>query len=204
MDDINLITLAVASFIFAISPGPGILAVLTVSVSRGAAMGIAMSLGEVCGDMVYLLIAMISWAVVAAHFSDIFVVVRILGAGYLGYLGIKQMMSPPLKDENKYITGKGLSLAYGTGVMISLTNPKVIVFYLSFLPLFIDLSMINLKSGAQVMSVMFFSVLAGPLVIVVIGKKIRDLAFGETSGRLINIISGALMIGVGVLMVSTI
>ena len=167
-------------------------------------MGIALSLGEVCGDMVYLLIAMISWAGVAAHFSDIFVVVRILGAGYLGYLGIKQMMSPPLKDETKYITGKGLSLAYGTGVMISLTNPKVIVFYLSFLPLFIDLSMINLKSGAQVMAVMFFSVLAGPLVIVAVGKKIRDFAFGKTSGRIINIISGALMVGVGVLMVSTI
>ena len=204
MADINFTALALASFIFAISPGPGIVAVLATSVSRGAIIASAMSVGAVCGDMIYLLLAMVSLASIAQGIDEIMLVVRVLGGCYLGWIGYRQMISPPLNAAMTSVSGRSLGIAWGTGFMISLTNPKVIVFYLSFLPLFIDLGAIDFQQGIKVVVVMYFSVLAGPMVVVAIGKKARDVATGEVSGRWLNRITGLMMIAVGVALIAMI
>ena len=201
MAEIDYVALAVASFIFAITPGPGILAVLAISINRGSAHGVAMSVGEVCADMAYLLLAMISLASLSASLADFLYFVRIIGAGYIGWMGIRQMMQPPVTAGQVPVTTGGVIGAFATGVMISITNPKVILFYLLFLPVFIDLSAITLSSGATVMVVMFISVLAGPLLVVLIGRRARDIATGEVSGRWLNRITGIMLIAVAVAMI---
>lgn len=201
MTEIDYLALAVASFIFAITPGPGILAVLAISINRSSAHGVAMSVGEVCADMAYLLLAMISLASLSASLADFLYFVRIIGAGYIGWMGIRQMMQPPVTTGQVPVTTGGVIGAFATGVMISITNPKVILFYLLFLPVFIDLSAITLSSGATVMAVMFISVLAGPLLVVLIGRRARDIATGEVSGRWLNRITGIMLIAVAVAMI---
>ena len=201
MAEIDYVALAVASFIFAITPGPGILAVLAISINRGSAHGVAMSVGEVCADMVYLLLAMISLASLSASLADFLYYVRIIGAGYIGWMGIRQMTAPPARAGQVPVTTGGVIGAFATGVMISITNPKVILFYLLFLPVFIDLSAMTVASGATVMVVMFISVLAGPLLVVVVGRRARDIATGEVSGRWLNRITGMMLIGVAVAMI---
>ena len=201
MTEIDYVALAVASFIFAITPGPGILAVLAISINRGSAHGVAMSVGEVCADMVYLLLAMVSLASLSASLADFLYYVRIIGAGYIGWMGIRQMTAPPARAGQVPVTTGGVIGAFATGVMISITNPKVILFYLLFLPVFIDLSAMTMASGATVMVVMFISVLAGPLLVVVVGRRARDIATGEVSGRWLNRITGMMLIGVAVAMI---
>ena len=160
-----------------------------------------MSVGEVCADMAYLLLAMISLASLSASLADFLYFVRIIGAGYIGWMGIRQMMQPPVTTGQVPVTTGGVIGAFATGVMISITNPKVILFYLLFLPVFIDLSAITLSSGATVMVVMFISVLAGPLLVVLIGRRARDIATGEVSGRWLNRITGIMLIAVAVAMI---
>ena len=201
MTEIDYVALAVASFIFAITPGPGILAVLAISINRGSAHGVAMSVGEVCADMVYLLLAMVSLASLSASLTDFLYYVRIIGAGYIGWMGIRQMTAPPARAGQVPVTTGGVIGAFATGVMISITNPKVILFYLLFLPVFIDISAMTVASGATVMVVMFISVLAGPLLVVVVGRRARDIATGEVSGRWLNRITGMMLIGVAVAMI---
>ena len=201
MNDIDYLALAVASFIFAITPGPGILAVLAVSINRGTAHGVAMSVGEGCADMVYLLLAMISLASLSASLADFLYFVRIVGAGYIGWMGVRQMIQPPVRAGQVPVTTGGIVGAFATGGMISITNPKVILFYLLFLPVFIDLTTLTLASGATVMVVMFISVLAGPLLVVVIGRRARDIATGEVSGRWLNRITGIMLIAVAAAMI---
>lgn len=201
MADIDFLALAVASFLFAITPGPGIVAVLATSINRGAAHGAAMSVGEVCSDMVYLLVAMISLASLSGVLEDVLFVVRVVGAGYLAWMGYQQFVSPPVEAGSAPVTKSSLLGSFVTGMVISITNPKVILFYLLFLPLFLDLSAITVMSGAMIMVVMFFSVLAGPLLVVAIGRKARDIATGEVSGRWLNRITGSLLIGVAAAMI---
>jgi threonine/homoserine/homoserine lactone efflux protein len=204
VDDINYITLALASFIFAITPGSGVVAVLAISISRGVPSGLIMTAGEVTGDMVYLLVAMISLAGLSHGLNDALLVVRILGACYLLWLGIQTYRSPPIRRTQAQPTARSLGLAYGTGFMISITNPKVIVFYLSFLPLFIDLSTLTISGGGAVMAVIFVSVYLGPASVAVLGNRVATLATGEKSGRIMNRITGILLMGVAAALVLTI
>lgn len=204
MEHLNFLTLALASFIFAITPGPGIVAVLAVTINRGFWNGAAMSLGEVTGDMIYLLVVMVSVASFAEELTTALLLVRIFGAVYLGWLGYQQFKSPPLVVGDEVISSRKVLTSFATGFMISLTNPKVMVFYLSFLPLFIDLTMIDLMTGVQVFVVMFVSVLAGPLLVAAMGHKARQFASHPIYGRWINRFTGLALIAVAVALVVTI
>lgn len=204
MEHLNFLTLALASFIFAITPGPGIVAVLAVTINRGFWNGAAMSLGEVTGDMIYLLVVMISVASFAEELTAPLLVVRVLGAIYLGWLGYQQFKSPPLVVGDALLSSRKVLSSFATGFMISLTNPKVMVFYLSFLPLFIDMTMIDVMTGSQVFVVMFFSVLAGPLLVAAMGHKARKFASHDIYGRWVNRFTGLALIAVALALVITI
>lgn len=204
MQEISYLTLAVTSFIFSITPGPGVMAVLATSIRRGLPSGLLMTLGEVTGDMIYLFIAIFSLAGLEANFSNALLVVRILGAGYLVWLGIQTFRQPPLTQGTAPSTPSTLALAFSAGFMISATNPKVIIFYLSFLPLFIDLASLNFADGAMVMAVMAPSVYAGPALIALLGNKAARLATGARSGRIMNRITGILLIAVAIALVITV
>ena len=204
MEHLNFLTLALASFIFAITPGPGIVTVLAVTINRGFWNGAAMSLGEVTGDMIYLLVVMISVASFAEELTAPLLVVRVLGAIYLGWLGYQQFKSPPLVVGDALLSSRKVLASFATGFMISMTNPKVMVFYLSFLPLFIDMNMIDLRTGVQVFVVMFFSVLAGPLLVAAMGHKARQFASHDIYGRWVNRFTGLALIVVAVALVITI
>ncbi|MCP4882135.1 MAG: LysE family transporter, partial [Gammaproteobacteria bacterium] len=77
----------VAIFIFGITPGPGIFAILARALLHGARSCIALSLGMIISDIMYLIAACLGLAAIANHWSDVFLVVRIAGALYLFYLG---------------------------------------------------------------------------------------------------------------------
>lgn len=204
MADINFITLAITSFIFAITPGPGVVAVLAASINRGPKTGVAMTAGEVTGDMIYLVLAMVSLASIAQSLTEVLIAIRVLGAIYLFWIGVKTFKAPPLVQGLVDNSSRNLAMSFATGFMISITNPKVIVFYLSFLPLFIDMASLTLMTGIQVMAVMYCSVFLGPLVIVGLGHHARKLATDDVSGRILNQITGLLLMVVAVALIVTI
>jgi len=204
MIELNFVTLALASFIFAITPGPGIVAVLAVTINRGMTAGTAMSIGMVLGDMIYLLAVMVSIANFADHLGSLLMVIRILGAAYLAWLGYRQYISPPLVVGTSPLSSKNVIVSAATGFMISITNPKVMVFYLSFLPLFIDLNGLDVTTGMQVVTVMFISVLMGPMTVVWLAHHARAWACDDVTGRWINRLNGLALMAVALALVVTI
>jgi len=204
MIELNFVTLALASFIFAITPGTGIVAVLAVTINRGMMAGTAMSIGMVLGDMIYLLAVMVSIANFADHLGSLLMVIRILGAAYLAWLGYWQYISPPLVVGTTPLSSKNVIVSAATGFMISITNPKVMVFYLSFLPLFIDLNGLDVTTGMQVVIVMFTSVLMGPMVVVWLAHHVRAWACDDVTGRWINRLTGLALMAVALALVVTI
>jgi threonine/homoserine/homoserine lactone efflux protein len=201
---LNFVTLALASFIFAITPGPGIVAVLAVTINRGMRAGTAMSIGMVLGDMIYLLAVIVSIANFADHLGSFLMVIRILGAAYLAWLGCRQYISPPLIVGTSPLSSKNVIVSASTGFMISITNPKVMVFYLSFLPLFIDLNGLDVTTGMQVVMVMFVSVLMGPMAVVWLAHHTRAWACDNVIGRWINRLTGLALMAVALALVVTI
>ncbi len=124
-----------AILIFLALPGPGTLALLTATGQGGMRAGAATTLGLIVGDQVLLWMAVGGVAALLATHPTAFTVVQSGGALYLGYLGVRLLFS-----------GDGsaspLSMAPGhyarQGLLITVLNPKAIVFYMAFFPLFIN------------------------------------------------------------------
>ena len=93
MDLSTILSLSIAAFIFGISPGPGTLAALSISTSKGLRSGLILSAGEAVGDVVYLTIAILSLGYLSGILEPVMNIVRWIGAGYLFYLGITQFLS---------------------------------------------------------------------------------------------------------------
>ena len=200
MDLATLLSLAGAAFIFGISPGPGTLAALSVSTTQGLRSGLILGAGEAVGDVVYLTMAILSLGYLSIYLEHVIIFVRWIGAGYLIYLGIMQFRLSKLELETRKQISNRIKL-FLMGFLIGGTNPKVVLFYLSFIPLFLDLSNINLTTGLQIIFTVYFSVFASLIVVCVAGNQIKTWISKPSSLKILNRITGIIMIIVGILLV---
>jgi threonine/homoserine/homoserine lactone efflux protein len=131
------LTFLLAAFMLNIAPGPDMLYVIGRSVGQGRKAGIVSSLGIFVGCWVHILAAAFGIAAILRSSPLAFNIVRYAGAAYLVYLGIRLIASrsnlsaQPLKTEN-------LASIFRQGVITNVLNPKVAIFFLAFLPQFID------------------------------------------------------------------
>ena len=191
-------SLFLATFLFAITPGPGTLALM----SRGLVLGMwpafILGIGLTLGDMLYLWAAMLSLGFIAEQAETAFQWVRWLGGAYLIVLGIQTFRSPPpqIKDEHNPLRGWWKSLI--AGCAISCTNPKVILFYLGFLPLFLDLKTLSLADMLSVTATVLSALLIALFAMSLGAHQLRPLLTKGSIGRWINRVAGGLMASVGI------
>jgi leucine efflux protein len=125
----------VAIIIFLLIPGPGNLALITSTGKGGIAGGLAATLGVIAGDQVLLWSAVAGVSAVMVAYPSALHVVQWMGAAYLVWMGFKMLMAkagdaPILLIKPGHYARQAL--------LITLLNPKAIVFYMAFFPLFVD------------------------------------------------------------------
>ena len=125
----------VAIIVFLLIPGPGNLALITSTGKGGFRGGMGATLGLIVGDQVLLWAAVAGVAAIMAAYPAAFSAVQWLGAAYLTWLGFKMLFAKPgdaplLKIRPRHYVRQAL--------LITLLNPKAIVFYMAFFPLFVD------------------------------------------------------------------
>ncbi len=187
-----------AAILLAITPGPGIFYVLTRSLKGGRAEGFASSFGTAVGGFAHVIAAAFGLSAILAASSLAFTVIKYVGAAYLVYLGIRTLMS----DDNFLLEVTGPSRAdqdaFRQGIITELLNPKTALFFLAFIPQFIDpqgnvvLQFILLGSisvGLNTGADLLVALLAGP-----IGQWLRTSAPFRRRQRLVT---GWLLIGLG-------
>lgn len=133
-----------AAFLLAITPGPGILYVLTRSLKGGRAEGYASSFGTAIGGMFHVIVAAFGLSAFLATSALAFSLVKYAGAAYLIYLGIRAIMNT---DTDDVINAEAHSLsnqlnnhgqAFRQGIITELLNPKTALFFLAFIPQFVN------------------------------------------------------------------
>ena len=124
-----------AILIFLLIPGPGNLALITSTGKGGIQGGLAATLGVIVGDQVLMWLAVAGVAALLAAYPTAFYAVQWLGAAYLAWLGGKMLLAKPGATPILHIKPHHyLRQAFA----ITLLNPKAIVFYMAFFPLFVD------------------------------------------------------------------
>ncbi|MGB0781943.1 MAG: LysE family translocator [Marinomonas sp.] len=192
------ITFFLAIFIFSITPGPGVFAILARSMTKGVRACVALSLGMVLSDIIYLVMACYGLAAIASTWETAFLVIRYAGAAYLMYLGWKMWFSPVVDSSLESESGsKGEIASFIQGFMISASNPKVILFYVAFLPTFMDLTIL---SGADIVLASFLAFIAlflGLTIISIGASQARRLMKSERSMKSLNKTAGGIMASAG-------
>ena len=125
----------IAIIVFLLIPGPGNLALITSTGKGGVAGGVAATLGVIVGDQVLMWLAVAGVAALLAAYPPAFHAVQWLGAAYLAWLGVRMVRAkagdaPVLNIQPRHYFRQAL--------VITLLNPKAIVFYMAFFPLFVD------------------------------------------------------------------
>ena len=169
----------IASVILAVTPGPGVLYIVTRSLTRGRRVGLASVAGVALGNLGNAAGASIGLAAVFAVSALAFTVVKYLGALYLVYLGLQAIRASRPDHEVAMPESASLRRIFRDGFVVALLNPKTAVFFAAFLPQFM-----NADSPAIAQSLTLGSVFVAI-------AAVTDTAYALAAGALVPVLTRA-------------
>ncbi|MCD4735706.1 MAG: LysE family translocator [Bacteroidales bacterium] len=203
MSMLSIFSLAIALFVLGVTPGPGMFATISRSLASGFVPSLTVVAGIVTGDIIFLVFAILGMSAISQAMGNFFVVIKIIGGAYLIFLGVKIWMSKPVPVQE--VQGKK-SKKYGnylSGLVITLSNPKVILFYCGFLPTFMDLTSLS-AVDICIAVVTVFIVLSSVLAFYAYLANRARIFFSSTrSVKRLNRTAGGVMIATGVAIAAT-
>jgi threonine/homoserine/homoserine lactone efflux protein len=197
----NLYLFFIASLMLNLAPGNDMIYVASRSISQGIKAGIISAFGVFIGCFVHILAAVFGLSIIIMQSTFLFQIIKLLGAAYLIYLGAKAFISKSAFNNDittlpKMNTWKLLK----QGIITNALNPKVALFFLSFLPQFIQIGSPLYKM--QLFSLGLWFDLQGTLVLIIvaflIGKTSKLIKGNQRFWKLQGKITGIILIGLGI------
>ena len=188
-----------ATTVFLLIPGPTLLLVIGYALSYGRRPALSAILGVALGDLVAMTVSLAGLGAVLATSAIFFSVLKWLGAGYLIYLGVKQWRRRSVAVENVEIAGVSNRTLILNAFLVTALNPKSIMFFIAFLPHFIDptlpalAQMMILGTTFWVLAILIASAYA--FMSGTLGATFRSARFRRKVDRL----GGSALIGAGLL-----
>ena len=162
-----------------------------------------LALGMVISDIIYLVLACYGLAALAEHWSEAFTVVRVAGAGYLIYLGVKMWRATRQQNHSEIGLKEKSRRSFLHGFTISASNPKVILFYIAFLPTFMDLSALSRGDIIIAAFLTLIGLMVGLMMIAIGTSSTRRYIHLPRGQKALNRTSGGIMIGAGAYLASS-
>lgn len=187
----------VAFIILLAIPGPGNLALILSTGKGGIRGGLASTFGIIFGDQVLLWLAVAGVAALLKAYPAAFHVVRWLGAAYLVYLGLRMILAKP--DAAPMLDIKPRQYLWQT-LVITVFNPKAIIFYMAFFPLFIDPLRHQglITFGFMAVTIMALTFLYGLLIVLLTHFLAERMRANPRIARVLEKLAGLCLVGFGV------
>ena len=187
----------VAIVVFLAIPGPGNLALITSTSKGGVAGGLMATLGVIAGDQVLMWMAVAGVAAVLTTYPAAFVAIQWLGAVYLAWLGWKMLIAKP---GDAPVLNSRPRQDFQQALAITLLNPKAIVFYMAFFPLFVDpqthLGLISFAvMAATIAALTFLYGLGMTLLTHHLAERMRA---NPKVGQVLEKVAGIFLVGFGI------
>lgn len=197
----SAIALAGATFLLGITPGLGVFATISRAIASGFANALFVVAGIVIGDVVYLLVAIYGLGFIATTMGELFGLIKYIGGAYLIYLGYKIYTNEVSSANILKVPKLSWRTNFSSGLLITLGNPKVIVFYLSFLPAFMELE--TLSSADIVATVLIVSATLSCVLssYAYMASKAKEIFKSSSAMTRLNKISGVAMVGAGTMLI---
>lgn len=194
-----------ASLVLAVTPGPGVLYIVTRSMVQGKRSGLASVAGVALGNLGNAIGASAGLAALFAASSLAFLIVKYAGALYLIYLGVRALRASPAAEvARESIAEVTLTRVFRDGFLVALLNPKTAVFFAAFLPQFMHLESVSMLQSL-VLGAMFVAIAATTDTAYALAAS--AVAPALTQRRVLSglgrYLSGSVFIGLGVLAACT-
>ena len=134
----SLALFCLASAALAVVPGPAVTYIVTHSVDKGRRAGVVSALGVATGGLVHALAATIGLSALIASSAEAFTAVKLIGAAYLIAIGIRRIVSSDEEDDDVQPDPSRHRRLYAQGVVVNVLNPKTALFFLAFIPQFVN------------------------------------------------------------------
>jgi len=186
-----------AIIIFLAIPGPGNLALITSTSKGGIAGGLAATFGVIAGDQVLMWAAVAGVAALLAAYPTAFHAVQWLGAAYLAWLGLKMLLAKPGAKPVLHIEPHHYFKQAG---LITLLNPKAIVFYMAFFPLFVDPARHQglLTFGVMAATIAVLTFIYGLVVVLLTHHLAERMRANPVIARALEKLAGLFLLGFGI------
>jgi leucine efflux protein len=186
----------VAIIVFLAIPGPGNLALLTATGKGGVRSGLAATLGVIAGDQVLLWLAVAGLSAVLINYPGLYSSVKWAGAAYLLGLGYSLFNSKP---GDAPVLNMKSDHYFRQGLFITVLNPKAIVFYMAFFPLFVDPAVHQglLTFGFMAVTIAALTFLYGLVVVLLAHHLAERVRANPMVSVMLNKVAGTLLMGFG-------
>ena len=189
-------TFVLATAVLILMPGPNVALIVANSVAHGARYGLLTVAGTSSAMVVQLGLTILGMTTVLALLAEWFEWLRWIGVAYLVYLGVQAWRAPPVDLTQARPQPRSTRTIFARGLLVSLTNPKTLLFYGAFLPQFVSPGA-DLTGQLILLSVTFLAI----AVLLDSGWALLAARFRAAlavNGRLRNRVTGGLLIGAGV------
>ena len=189
-----------ALIILFLTPGPVWIAIIARTVSGGIKSGFSLVLGVSLGDLLWPIAIYFGLGLLISLYSDILILIRYSASIILVIMGIQTILASR-KDikANRKLTKTGFFAGFSAGFIAVTANPKATLFYLTLLPSFFNFSEIGLTDIVIISGTSFVVPMIGNVLMILFLAKARSFLSSPNAIRITNIISGALLIAVGII-----
>ena len=197
----DLIFYAFGIFVLFLTPGPVWIAIISRSITGGLNGAVPLAAGVAIGDIIWPTLAIAGSAALAASYANLLLYLKYLAVILFVVLGINL-----INNQNSKVSSQNLKLiksselaGFTAGLLVIIGNPKAALFYLGILPGFFNLSRLTITDCIAIALVSSLIPFLGNLTLAVMVEKSREIISSAAAMRELNILSGCLLIFVGLL-----
>lgn len=195
MTPTTLLAYSGALFVAAAIPGPGMTAIVARALGSGFRPTFFMGLGLILGDLCYLTAVILGLALVAQTFTTPFLIIKYLGALYLVYIAWKLWTTGLIAQDIEAKRSTHVGLSFLSGLLVTLGNPKTMLFYVALVPTLIPLEAIGPRDYAALVGITFVVLIAVLIPYILLASQARTLLKKPNSLKALNRSAASILAG---------
>lgn len=195
MTPTTLLAYSGALFVAAAIPGPGMTAIVARALGSGFRPTFFMGLGLILGDLCYLTAVILGLALVAQTFTMPFLIIKYLGALYLVYIAWKLWTTGLIAQDIEAKRSTHIGLSFLSGLLVTLGNPKTMLFYVALVPTLIPLEAIGAPDYAALVGITFVVLIAVLVPYILLASQARTLLKKPNSLKALNRSAASILAG---------
>ena len=198
----NYYSFIAAILLFQLIPGAGTIAILNATARNGIKAGLGAVFGTLLGDFAFMIAALAGLAAIMQQNPFLFEVLQYFGAAYLGWLGIGLLRAKIEPETGKVEPKKSALVYFKQAFFVSITNPKVMLFFVAFFPLFLRPDASNVTLGGMILHVSLISLLYQTLLVLLGNTLAHKLKAFPLARKIATRLAGIALIAFGIKLAS--